>query len=65
MTRNERIVAAYRSGLSLREVGERFGLTHQRVYSILLRDAPDAIRAPHVGMNMEPKERKNIAPSGY
>lgn len=43
-----RIVAAYRSGLTLREVAEYFGLTFQRIHQIIRKHAPKLMREPYV-----------------
>lgn len=60
IARNARILALYREGHSLRELGERFGLVHQRIHSIVLALDASAIRPAHVGMNMSAADRKRL-----
>lgn len=45
MRRN--IIAAYKSGLTLRQVAAKFGLTMQRIHQIVAEDAPYLMRRPH------------------
>lgn len=42
--RDREIISAYKSGLSLRECANRFGLSLERIRQILNRDDPEAIR---------------------
>jgi predicted DNA-binding protein YlxM (UPF0122 family) len=56
--RNENILARYKDGQSLREIGSYFDISHQRVHAIILRHAPELMRVPHVGMNQSPQERR-------
>lgn len=44
--RDRKIVAAYSSGLSMRQIGDRFGITSSAVSDILHRDAPNLVRPP-------------------
>jgi hypothetical protein len=44
-TRDRQVVAAVRGGDSLRTVGRRFGISHERVRQIVERDDPGAIPA--------------------
>lgn len=46
--RDRSLVQHYRDGLTLRECAAKFGLSMQRVHQIILRDAPELMRAPHV-----------------
>lgn len=44
MTRDEKLIELYRSGHSMREVGEAFDISFERVRKILRRSAPHLIR---------------------
>lgn len=46
--RDDQIIAAYRSGLTLRECGKAFNLSFERVAQVIRRDAPNLMRPMHV-----------------
>jgi len=52
----KRIIAKYRSGLTLRECAEWFGCSMQNIHNIVRRHARHLMRPPHVGM----KRRKSV-----
>ena len=47
MTRDAKLIAYYASGYSLCETALRFGITHERVRQIILRDSPETLRLPY------------------
>jgi len=53
----DKLIAHYAVGYSMRETGERFGLSLERVRAVLQRGAPKLIRRPYVGRGLSPAER--------
>lgn len=50
-------VAMYAKGYSLREAGDRYGVSLEPVRQAILAINPTLIRAPFRGMNQSPGER--------
>ena len=47
--RTRMMVKAYQAGGSLREVGQQFGVSMQRVQQAVKQHAPESMRPPYVG----------------
>lgn len=58
--RRAKIVEAYRGGYTLRQCGELFGISMQRVQQVISTDAPEILRPKHV----VPKPRRRNHVSG-
>ena len=54
---DEDLVAAYREGLTLEEVGERFGISWRTVHRRIRKAAPWVMRSPGNPPPKEPNER--------
>jgi len=51
MTEHQRkVIETYKSGLTLRETGDEFGISYQRVHFIIMEYDPGALRLPHAGV---------------
>ena len=57
--RDQEIVALHRSGLTLQELGDRFGLSRERVRQIVRRAGPSPRRRPVAGQ-APPGERVRL-----
>jgi hypothetical protein len=57
MSARAQIIDLYKTGLSLREVGIMTEIPMQTVHGVILRQAPQILRAAHKGPGMTPAER--------